>query len=388
MKLHKKKHPAPPRDEATAPAVEPEDGESAALKSAATSGPAIARSILAWYGSSHRDLPWRRTSDPYHVWVSEIMLQQTTVKTATPYFEAFIESYPTAQALARAPLDDVLSRWSGLGYYTRARNLHRAAGIVVSEFDGRVPDEPGALGSLPGIGDYTRAAILSIAFEKPHPVVDGNVIRVLSRLAGWKGDPKSPMLKRRVAHLAEALIPKNSPGDYNQGLMELGATVCKPRQADCRLCPLSDFCAARDSGSPEQYPGVAKQPRPIQTVYGMVLLRESDLYYMVKRDTSGMLKEFWEFPGVEMPAKTEAPDRVVNDHVQEALQCSMSLGDQAIEARHSIMNRRITVRAWPATVTSGRPQGGEWISKDSFKDYPISTMCLKILRKFESQRTA
>ncbi|MGE5177485.1 MAG: A/G-specific adenine glycosylase [Bacteroidota bacterium] len=210
--------------------------------------------VLRWYRKHRRDLPWRRTRDPYAIWVSEIMLQQTRVETVIPFYERFLERFPTVGALARAPEPAVLAAWSGLGYYSRARSLRVAAGTVVREHAGRVPEEPEALRALPGIGPYTAAAIASVAYDRPAAAVDGNVIRVLARIEGRSGRRNDSTLRREVERFAATLASGPSPGDWTQALMELGALVCSPREPACGSCPAVPWCAAFRSGHPDRYP--------------------------------------------------------------------------------------------------------------------------------------
>ena len=214
----------------------------------------LRRALLPWYRRNARALPWRRTRDPYRVWVSEVMLQQTQVATARGYYTRFLTRFPSVRALARAPLDRVLAAWSGLGYYRRARHLHEAAGIVVREHAGRVPSEPRSFGALPGVGRYTVGAVLSIGFGAPLPVLDGNVARVLSRLAARPWSVRRTADARALWALAETLLDRASPGDWNQALMELGATVCTPRTPACPACPLRTLCAARLQGLVDEIP--------------------------------------------------------------------------------------------------------------------------------------
>lgn len=210
--------------------------------------------LLGWYDRVRRDLPWRRTDDPYAIWVSEAMLQQTQVATVIPYYRRFLARFPTVHALASAPEVDVLKHWEGLGYYSRARNLHKAAGVVVSECNGTLPDTLDGLQSLPGIGPYMAAAVASIAFNRPVPVLDGNVERVLTRLHGISDPAREKATHQRLWALADDLLSIDRPGDHNQAMMELGATVCTPRAPDCPGCPFTGDCKAERAGNPESYP--------------------------------------------------------------------------------------------------------------------------------------
>ncbi|MGH7729627.1 MAG: A/G-specific adenine glycosylase, partial [Candidatus Eiseniibacteriota bacterium] len=223
---------------------------------------ALHRRLLAWYDRHRRDMPWRRTRDPYPVWLSEVMLQQTQVATARPYYEAFLARFPSLDALARATPDQVLAAWAGLGYYRRARHLHEAARTVVREHRGRVPDDPVAFRALPGVGRYTTGAVLSICFDRPLAVLDGNVARVLSRLYALPAAIRDPRGARRLWALADSLVPMRRPGDWNQAMMELGATICTPRSPACARCPVRALCRARSLGRVDRYPPAVKRRTP------------------------------------------------------------------------------------------------------------------------------
>lgn len=215
---------------------------------------AFVSALLEWYDREARDLPWRRTRDPYAIWVSEILLQQTRVETVLEYYPRFLEAFPTVEALARASLDHVLKLWEGLGYYARARHLHEAARRLVETNRGQVPRDPEALVRLPGIGRSTAGAIASIAFGVPVPVLDGNVRRVLCRWAAWEGDPLKAPLRERLWELASALVPAHRPGDYNQALMDLGARICTPRSPTCKACPVQKGCLGYQQGRAASLP--------------------------------------------------------------------------------------------------------------------------------------
>jgi A/G-specific adenine glycosylase len=272
----------------------------------------ITAALVDWYRRGHRDLPWRRARDPYAIWVSEIMLQQTRVDTVKPYFTRWMARFPTVSELAQAPLDDVLSLWAGLGYYARARNLHAAAHEIATEYGGRFPDEPDQVRALPGIGRYTAGAILSIAFGQRAPILDGNVARVLSRVFfvedPGKGDEK-------LWALAEELLPSDSPGDFNQALMELGATVCTPRAPSCLACPLRKHCAAQQKGRQEALP-VTKKKAPTRAVNQVTVLVERDeKILLLRRPPSGLWGGLWEPPTGELAAgedPAQAAARVVH----------------------------------------------------------------------------
>jgi A/G-specific adenine glycosylase len=258
----------------------------------------IARALGAWYDRVERDLPWRRTRDPYAIWVSEIMLQQTRVDTVVPYYQRFLERFPTVRALAEAPLEEVLRQWSGLGYYRRARQLHLAAAEVVERYGGELPERGDELRRLSGIGRYTAGAIASIAFDAPEPVVDGNVLRVMSRLFGLEEDMRRARGQARVWQLAGELLPRDRPGRFNQALMELGATLCTPRKPACSGCPLSRGCRAHASGSAESLPrlGERRAPLPRSLFAAVVVHRPSGRLLMARRQPDGLFGGLWEPP--------------------------------------------------------------------------------------------
>jgi A/G-specific adenine glycosylase len=262
--------------------------------------PAHLRSrLLAFFDARSRDLPWRRTADPYAIWVSEIMLQQTRVETVIPYFRRWMERFPDVEALASAPREEVMKAWEGLGYYRRARMLHEAAGIVRDRHDGSLPATPEGLRSLPGIGPYTAGAVASIAFAVPEPAVDGNVRRVLARLLDLP-DPGAARLRKE----ARRLVDPERPGDFNQALMELGATVCTPRSPECTRCPVASLCRARARGVQEERPlprGSSPVPHAHFAVAVMVARGEDGpRVLLARRPDDGMLGGLWEFPGVRL----------------------------------------------------------------------------------------
>jgi A/G-specific adenine glycosylase len=270
----------------------------------------IRRALIAWFGAGHRDLLWRRTRDPYAVWISEIMLQQTRVETVTPYFARWMQRFPTVHALAQAPLDDVLAHWAGLGYYARARHLHAAAQAIVSTHNGVFPSQPAAVRALPGVGAYTAGAILSIAFAQAEPIVDGNVVRVLARVDALAGAADERALVARVWQRAAELVRADGggdAGDFNQAMMELGAVVCAPRAPDCAACPLSRLCRAHADGDVERFPApkTKKPPRPVDAI--TVLAERDGQVLLVRRKPSGLWGGLWE-PPVRQLARGEPHD--------------------------------------------------------------------------------
>jgi A/G-specific adenine glycosylase len=260
----------------------------------------IRHALLEFYSGARRDLPWRRDRDPYGVWISEVMAQQTRIDTVVPYWQRWMRRFPDVLALADAPLDDVLKQWEGLGYYSRARNLHAAAQLLREEHDGRIPDSVAALRRLPGVGDYTAGAVASMAFQRPEPAVDGNVRRVLARLLDEPAP--APALLQDVAR---ALVDPDRPGEFNQALMELGSLVCTPRAPRCDTCPLRAHCAAYHNGTQLQRPAApSKKKVPEYDVATLVLQRPDGHVLLTRRPENGLLAGMWTFPGLEYEAGT------------------------------------------------------------------------------------
>lgn len=273
----------------------------------------VSRALLEWYSTAARDLPWRRTRDPYAVWLSEVMCQQTRVETVVPYYERFVRRFPDVVALASAPLDDVLLHWSGLGYYRRARQLHVAAQEVVERWHGSLPSSAVELTKLPGVGAYTAGAIASIAYDEPAPIVDGNVKRVLMRVFGLRGAAEAPSTLRDLWTRAAGLVaeaPVGSRGALNQAMMELGAVVCVPKSPSCSICPLERACAARAQGAEKSIPPPKpSRARPVMRFVAAVLYFEGEVL-LAKRSGDGLFGGLWEPPMIEAPSVTAAVERL------------------------------------------------------------------------------
>jgi A/G-specific adenine glycosylase len=319
------------------------------------------RLLLAHFDAGHRQLPWRGDRSPYRVWVSEIMLQQTRVEAVIPYFNRWMARYPDVSTLAEADEAEVLKSWEGLGYYTRARNLHRAAGLVRETMSGRVPGTAKALRALPGIGEYTSGAIASLAFGERVPAVDGNVRRVLSRVF----DLEDPTPAELVS-LAAELVPAERPGDWNEALMEFGATVCSPRAPGCDDCPLGDSCLAREEGTVALRPPPRRKPRVREVAFAVVVpVRPDGHLFMVRRPSHGLLARLWEFPQRELegpPRDREAGPKTAMDLGDWGLKTGPVLDTLAVVPH---VYTHIRARYWPVVVSASgglESDGAGWFS--------------------------
>lgn len=363
---------------------------------AAAPPPSSARALLAWYDRHRRELPWRRDADPYRVWISEIMLQQTRVETVLPYYDSFLERFPGVEALAAAPVEDVLALWSGLGYYRRARQLHAAARRIAE--DG-FPTDAAGWRELPGIGEYTSAAIASIAFGEVVPVLDGNVERVTARLLALPEDPKRAAPRRRLRAAAAELLDPERPGDGNQALMELGARICTPRKPKCLLCPLADGCEGRRRGAPERFPRPKERREPRRLVRVVALVErpvdragpasEGARRLLFRRgDDEELLAGFWELPwtgvaGAGDDAGGETPEAAAVA-LARRYGGRWRVGERLATVRHGITTRAFELWVHRARVEAG---GGlaecgpeaRWASDAEVAGLPTSSMVGKIL---------
>lgn len=338
---------------------------------------ALHRPLLGWYRRNRRDLPWRRTRDPYRIWVSEVMLQQTTVKTVLPYYEAFLARFPNLADLAAAGEDDVLAAWSGLGYYHRARNLLRGAKHVAARHAGRFPKTLEAALAVPGVGLYTASAVLSIAHGVPLPVVDGNVRRVLSRLRALRG----PEWTRDAPYynLAEQLLTREAPGDWNQALMELGATLCSVRRPACPACPLRGLCRAASLGIAERLPEGRPRRAPRDVTVAAALVERGGRLLLVRRAEGRLLGRLWEVPqtSLESSGLADLPRELRERHGLEVV-----TGPLAVRVRHAITFRRIRVEAYRARLARAPrrdPERLRWATPEEIAGLPVSSMTRKIV---------
>lgn len=345
---------------------------------------AVIRSgLVRWYRRHQRDLPWRQTRDPYAIWVSEIMLQQTRVATAIGYYKRFMARLPTIESLAAAALDDVLKLWEGLGYYSRARNLHRAAREVVARFGGRLPASRDELLTLPGIGPYTAGAIASIAFDLDEPVLDGNVTRVLCRVFRIGADPKAAATRKTLWNLARGLIPRGRAGLVNQAVMDLGATVCTPREPACPRCPLRRWCLALEHGEQSQLPVKIRRKTIPQYDVPVAVIRKGRRVLIAQRRPEGFLGGLWEFPGGKMEPGETLQECLVRE-VREELGIAVRVVRLLTTARHAYSHFRVTLHAFECRHESGRPRAIEcarwkWVGLDELDAHAFPKGSHKIM---------
>ncbi len=356
----------------------------------------LRRGLLRWFHKNARPLPWRTTRDPYRVWLSEIMLQQTQVDAVIPYYRRFIRTFPNVRALAKAPPEKVLAAWSGLGYYRRARDLHRAAQALVREHNGCFPRDWKSVRSLPGVGDYTARAILSIAFAQPYTVLDGNVARVMSRVLALRGNIHQAEFRRAIEHRANELLPRRHPGDFNQALMEIGQTICRPRQPRCPECPLQHYCRAGRLGQAESFPAPASRRPPETRNLAIGVVCRGGRVLLVKGLDEGLMPDLWNFPSAFGPSESQAWASL--RHRLAALTIGPFESSPAIaELRHHITYRSIYARIYRvnaarfsfrrrlrrqlASETShGHGEPLRWFTSDELRHGALSQLARKVTR--------
>lgn len=329
--------------------------------------------LLSWFGRNRRDLPWRRRHDLYSIWVSEVMLQQTQVSTVLPYFRDFLDRFPTLPKLAAAPLQEVLKAWEGLGYYSRARNLWRAARLVRDDLHGRIPENYPGFRQLPGVGDYIAAAVLSISCGQPFPVVDGNVLRVVCRWQGIGSDIRLATTKKQVHAFLSGIIPAQSPGRFNEALMELGALVCKPKNPLCLKCPLQRGCFARRQGRTGSLPAKGKKrPVPIHQVALAVIVRGGKVFIQQRPET-GHLGGLWEFPGGKCRAG-EKPEYAVVRECREELGVGVNVSAKLAEVAHAYTHFKIVLHVFICGLQGFVPRPSQphaWVRSGQLMKYPF-----------------
>jgi A/G-specific adenine glycosylase len=348
--------------------------------------------LLFWYDQNAADLPWRQTKDAYAIWLSEIMLQQTQVETVKPYYARFLAAYPTVDALAAAPLSEILKLWEGLGYYSRARNLQRAAQMVSQELGSKFPNTAQGLRNLPGIGRYTAGAIASIAFGEAVPVLDGNVIRVFARLTDLEAVVTQPAVKNQLWKLAEEWLSRERPGDYNQSLMELGRVICKPRQPLCTQCPVQQHCLAYKHGTQAQRPvKTQKAATPHYDVTAGMIWNDNGELLIAQRPLEGLLGGLWEFPGGKVESGETLPD-CLRRELREELGIEVDVGEHFISVQHGFTHFKITLHAFTCRYLGEQPQpigvrDWAWVKPDDLKRYSFGKADREVIRALEERRS-
>ncbi len=349
----------------------------------------LARQLLAWYKRNGREMPWRGVKDPYLIWVSEIMLQQTQVETVKPYFEQWQKCFPDLLTLAGAEEQDVLKTWEGLGYYSRARNMLRAARLIMEKFDGQLPDDSSTLQELPGIGKYTAAAIASIAFGEDIPALDGNIRRVMARLDDLTLPAKSQDGESRIFELLRANLPTGRAADFNQALMDLGSLICLPGEPKCDQCPIKEFCNSYARGTQKQRPIKETKPEIPHYIVTAAVIRDGEKVLITRRPAKGLLGGMWEFPGGKVEPG-ESLEQALAREIKEELGVKIKVGSEIGQFKHAYTHFRITLHAFHCTHTAGRLQTFQvdefkWCLRSELKNYPMGKVDRLISQVIEKQ---
>lgn len=338
----------------------------------------FSKKLNAWYRKNARDLPWRHTSDPYKVWISEIMLQQTTVNAVIPYYRKWMDALPTVHHVAKASLRTILRLWQGLGYYSRAKNIRLCAKIICAEYGGTIPDDPVQLRALPGFGPYTVGAVLSIAFDNRYPIIDANVRRVMMRVLALKGMADASK-DRLVLNALDRIMPRRNLRTFNQALMELGALVCRSREPVCLSCPVRVFCAGYKSGIQEIIPEPKKRViRDVDAVVG--IFRHDGKYFIQKRPDKGLLADLWEFPGGKIKENESLQDALKRE-IMEELNINLKRSKHLMNVRHYYTQFRVNlhVSLCEASSLPGDRKDRKWVKLNSLQNYPMPSGSAKIV---------
>lgn len=341
---------------------------------------AFRRKLLAWYATEKREFPWRGTRDLYRIWVSEIMLQQTQTTTVIPYFERFVEAFPTVSALASASEERVLKQWEGLGYYRRARQLHAAAKQICEQHDGSFPETFAEVLALPGIGRYTAGAILSIGRDQQLPILEANTIRLYARLIGLSGNLQKSAAQKTLWRFAETIIPKKQVGDFNQALMELGAAICKPRDPSCLICPAKSECAAFAQNLQDEIPAAKLKPQFETLCEAAVIVVHRERYLVRQRTADEWWTGLWDFPRFKIEG---VDDRRIQDQLCRETGISAEIGERFVTIKHGVTRYRITLHCWNANRTAGkirRGSGYQWATETQLSELPLTTTARRMAK--------
>jgi A/G-specific adenine glycosylase len=362
-----------------------------------TSKPGFAPALTDWYKAHHRVLPWRQTRDPYAIWLSEIMLQQTQVKTVIDYYHRFLGRFPTIADLAAAHINDVLKLWEGLGYYARGRNLHKAAQVMMERHNGQFPKTFEEAEALPGIGRSTAGAILTFGHGQKHPLLDGNVKRVLSRVADIDGDIAATAVVKQLWQLSEALLSESDdPYSFNQGIMELGATICLPQNPRCLLCPVKTFCDAAARGTQHDRPVKAgAKAVPHHTIAIGVIWNDDQQIFIQQRPAEGLLGGLWEFPGGKQE-EGETLEETIHREIREEVGIEVAVGERIAQVKHAYTHFKITPHAYHCRYLGGKPQANacqawHWMEPERLSDFAFpkanKTVLEKVLADWKQQQS-
>ncbi len=347
--------------------------------------PEFQQALLSWFEIHQRKLPWRGIQDSYRIWISEVMLQQTQVIKVIDYYERFIARFPSVEHLADSPLHDVLKVWEGLGYYARARNLHKAANVIMKEYDGEIPKEYEKFRKLPGVGDYSAAAVMSIAYDKPYAAVDGNVKRVLARLFQLEERINDTSSAKVFQQKADKLLDRQQPGIFNQAMMELGATVCRPQSPTCLVCPVSMYCEVFQSGDQNAYPRRHNTAAiPEHQMVAVVIYRDSKVL-LIQRPLDGLLGGLWEFPNGRVLENETTKDGCLRN-LTEVVNLNVSNLKYLTSVKHAFTHFKIVVDVFECDYESGElvldgPIDAKWVDVAEIKDYPLPRATHKFLDK-------
>ena len=340
----------------------------------------FSRDLMRWYSINKRDLPWRHTKDPYKIWVSEIMLQQTTVSTVIAYYDRWIKVFPTIHDLAKAPIQSVLKQWQGLGYYNRVKNLYKAAHILINDHQGILPQDPKIIRSLPGFGPYSTGSVLSIAFDLPLTIIDANVRRVVMRLLALPGlaDTKQDPV---INEFLLKVLPSKNVGDFNQALMELGALVCRSKEPTCTICPVRKYCQAFKTSTQELIPETKK--KIITNIYAVIgIIKKGNKYFIQKRASKGLLADLWEFPGGKIE-KGETKEQALARELKEEINVELKSSIHLFDVKHFYTQFRINLSVFDC-VLKDLPKidaTHQWIAFKDFSKFPMPSGSAKIIEK-------
>ena len=340
----------------------------------------FSKSLIKWYQKSARDLPWRRTDDPYKIWISEIMLQQTTVAAVIPYYEKWLKIFPAVEDVAKANPQKILKTWQGLGYYSRARNIHKSSQILVKDFQSRIPEDPDTLRKLPGFGPYTVGAVLSIAYDQRVPIIDANVRRVIMRINGWQGAADTKQDKKIYEFLDE-VMPRKNLRSFNQALMELGALICRSQSPLCTACPVNQFCEAYKKGIQEIIP--TPKVSVVKDVHVAIgVLKKGDKVYIQRRPAKGLFADLWEFPGGKIEAG-ESPEQALHREIQEETGAKPAVVRFLMKATHYYTQFRANLNVYTCELEGEPHINGrqKWVSLKSLRQYPMPSGSAKIVEK-------